>query len=240
MTINIIVNGAKGKMGAITAETIKQNKQFTLVAALDHDDNLADAIQKHQAKIVIDFTIPSTVYENTKTIIQNGAHPIIGTTGLSDTQIAELSNLCEQKKLGGIIAPNFSLGALLMMRYAADAAKYFPECEIIERHHEKKLDAPSGTALKTADLMRNKPASSISNELKNHPARGELHHDIPIHSVRLPGYFAHQTVIFGGVGEVLTIRHDAMTREAMMPGVVLACQKVLELDRMIYGLEQLL
>ena len=240
MTINIIVNGVQGKMGAITAQTISQNKQFTLVAGLDEHDNLADAIQKHQAKIVIDFTIPKTVYENSKIIIENDAHPVIGTTGLSDANIAELSNLCDKKKLGGIIAPNFSLAALLMMRYAADAAKYFPECEIIERHHEKKLDAPSGTALKTADLMRNKPASTIPGELKNHPARGEIHHDIPIHSVRLPGYFAHQSVIFGNTGEILTIRHDAMTREAMMPGVILACQKVLELDHMIYGLENII
>lgn len=240
MTIKVIVNGAKGKMGQVTVVAVTAEPKLELVAALDQQDDLAKAIKEHHANVVIDFTIPSTVYNNTKTIIQYGAHPVIGTTGLTLDQIHELQQLSAKKSLGGIIAPNFSLGAILMMRYAEDAARYFPDVEIIEMHHEKKVDAPSGTAAKTAEMIATTRSAKHVLSSDSNRARGDHHQGVPIHSVRLPGLFAHQCVLFGGVGETLTIRHDAMNRDAMMPGVILSCQKVMELDCLVYGLENIL
>jgi len=219
MTINVIINGINGKMGQTAKRTIVSQNQLKLVGEGTRNTNLSDLIKKHKADVVIDFTIPDAVFENTKTIINSGAHPVIGTTGLTGKQISELEKICSEKKWGGIIAPNFSLGAILMMKYAKDAAQYFKDTEIIEMHHNQKKDAPSGTALKTMQLMDR---------------------DIPIHSIRLPGMFAHQLVMFGGFGETLSIRHDALDREAMMPGLFMACQKVVSLDHMVYGLEHLL
>jgi len=239
MTIKVLVNGAFGKMGLVTQQAIQQESDLKLVASLGRKDNLAKEIEKSQADVVVDFTLPNSVFENTETIIKTGARPVIGTSGLNPDQIKKLTQLCQQKNLGGIIAPNFSLGAILMMRYAADAAKYFSNAEIIEMHHEKKVDAPSGTAVKTAQLMGD---ARVSSTVIDHsaPARGEAHYDIPIHSVRLSGLFAHQMVIFGGFGETLTIRHDSTDRNAMMPGVCLACRKVMDLDHLIYGLENVI
>lgn len=240
MTIKVIVNGANGKMGQVTVDAVSAAPDLELVAALDHQDNLAKAIEQHSAQVVIDFTVPTTVYNNTKTIILCGAHPVIGTTGLTLDQIHELQKLSAEKALGGIIAPNFSLGAILMMRYAQDAARYFPDVEIIEMHHEKKIDAPSGTAAKTAEMIattRN-PKHTVSSDHQR--ARGDQHQGVTIHSVRLPGLFAHQCVLFGGIGETLTIRHDGMNRNAMMPGVILSCRKVMELNHLVYGLENIL
>lgn len=229
MPTRIIVNGASGKMGKITATTIKSQPDFSLVAEIGRGNNLANTIQETGAEIVIDFTVPAVVFENTKTIIEAGARPIVGTTGLTLQQIEQLKLLCEEKSLGGIIAPNFSLGAILMMKYAKDAVKYLPDAEIIEMHHAQKIDAPSGTALKTYHLM-----------LESNPELKKNNKEMPIHSVRLPGFFAHQAVIFGGVGETLTIRHDAIDRTSMMPGVLIACRKVLALQSLIYGMEHIL
>jgi len=235
----VIINGAKGKMGTTTVAALQQQAEFHLAACLGADDDLGKAIRDTQAKIVIDFTTPHCVFANSKTIIEHNARPVIGTTGLSLAEINELSSLCQKKSLGAIIAPNFSLGAILMMRFAKEAAKFLPNVEIIEMHHEKKLDAPSGTARKTAEMI----AESLpTKDVPAHQdqARGEVHQGVTIHSVRLPGYFAHQEVLFGNHGEVLSIRHDAMSRESMMPGVILACQKVLQLDHLVYGLDQLI
>ena len=237
--MRVIVNGANGKMGKITVEAVTEASDLELVAAIDQDDDLANAIKTHQANIVIDFTTPKSVYKNTEAIIQAGAHPVIGTSGLTPEEIKQLQHLCLEKQLGGIIAPNFSLGAILMMKYAADAAKYFDDAEIIEMHHPYKLDAPSGTAKKTAEMM----AESGNIKSKNNhsdQARGEQYQGINIHSVRLSGLFAHQAVIFGGDGELLTIRHDGMDRTSIMPGVLLACRKVGELSELVYGLEKLI
>jgi 4-hydroxy-tetrahydrodipicolinate reductase len=239
MAIRVLVNGANGKMGRVTVDAIQECNDLELADAIGRENNLAGSILENKADVVVDFTLPDVVFDNAKTIIKTGARPVIGTSGLNEEQIDELTKLCEENKLGGIIAPNFSLGAVLMMKYAQDAAKYFQHAEIIEMHHEKKVDAPSGTAVKTAQMMA-KVRETIDAIPVNAPARSEAHTDIPIHSVRLPGLFAHQMVIFGGFGETLTLRHDSLDRKSMMPGVCLACRKVMRLDTLIYGLEHLL
>lgn len=241
--IRVLVNGANGRMGKETVSAISNDAAFELVASCNHDDDLEQAIKNSHAQIVIDFTAPQAVYDNTKKIINANAHPVIGTTGLSSQQIAELQELAAAKKLGGIIAPNFCIGALLMMRFAAEAANYFAAVEIIELHHDNKKDAPSGTAIKTAEMIaKNRKQIPIDKtETENPPgSRGGVKDDIHIHSIRLPGFVAHQEVIFSGPGECLTIRHDSIQRSAYMPGVLLACKKVLELEQLVYGLNGIL
>lgn len=243
MQIPVIVNGAQGKMGALTCKTIIDHPDFQLAAGLIHGDHLERAIAETKAQIVIDLTRADCVYENSLSIIKCGAHPIIGTTGLLDEEIQTLRALCEEQQLGGIIAPNFSISAILMMRFAAQAARIFPEVEIIEVHHQQKLDAPSGTALKTADMIaasRCNAKNKLSLKELLPGARGAIHHDINIHSLRLPGVLARQQVIFGNLGETLTITHDSIDRSSFMPGIILACERVQALKTLYYGLEQLI
>lgn len=243
MPTRIIVNGAQGKMGALACETIKNHPDFELVGELTRQDNLGRAIKEKQAAIVVDLTRADSVYENSLTIIENGAHPVIGTSGLVDEQIQHLQNLCVEQKLGGIIAPNFSIAAVLMMRFAAQAARFLPEVEIIEAHHQQKFDAPSGTAMKTAEMIakaRRQDKKVIPSHELIPGARGGSHQNINIHSLRLPGILARQQVIFGSSGETLTLTHDSIDRASFMPGVILACQRVQQLDSLYYGLEQLL
>ena len=243
MLTPVIVNGSNGKMGLLACETLKEHPQFNLVAQLGKEDNLAQAIKRYNAQIVVDLTRADCVYENSLTIINHGAHPVIGTSGLMADQIKELTSLCETKQLGGLVVPNFSISAVLMMLFAAKAAAYLPEVEIIEAHHQQKLDAPSGTALKTAEMI-----AQARKDAKNKLAlkelipgvRGGSHHEINIHSIRLPGVVARQEVLFGNLGETLSITHDSNDRRCFMPGVVLACQKVLELKTLVYGLEHVL
>lgn len=243
MKISVIVNGANGKMGALACKTIQEHPDFLLVASLGRHDQLDEAIADTNASIVVDLTRADCVYENALTIIQNGAHPVIGTSGLIDNQIKILRQLCAEKNLGGIIVPNFSIAAVLMMRFAADAARLLPEVEIIEAHHQQKLDAPSGTAMKTAEMIaaarQGKKNQLMLKELLP-GARGATYHDINIHSLRLPGVLARQQVIFGNMGETLTITHDSIDRSSFMPGLVLACQRVQQLDTLYYGLEHLI
>lgn len=227
-------------MGHIAVSAINSAPEFTLVAAIDHQDNLTQNIIQHQAAIVIDFTTPHAVFQNTQDIINAGARPVIGTTGLTQEQIEVLNKMCAQKCLGGVIAPNFSQGALLMMRFAQEAARYFPNVEIIEAHHTQKLDAPSGTAVKTAQMISLKRDAALADPIKEAPSRGENHRGIQIHSVRLPGFYSHQTVMFGGVGEVLTICHQGIDRQCCIPGIIQACRKVMQLDHLVYGLENIL
>lgn len=239
--IKIIVNGATGKMGSTTVNAIKNESDFKLVAELDSSRDLSSEIKTHQPDIVIDFTSAHCVYENSLKIIEHGARPVIGSSGLTDEQIQRLCDLCQQKNLGGIIAPNFSIGAILMMRFAKEAANHFQHAEIIELHHAEKKDAPSGTAMKTAKMIADvrKNENAECKELIT-GALGAKHHNIPVHSIRLPGLLAHQEVIFGGLGETLTIRHDSTDRQGFMPGVILACRKAMHLNHLIYGLENLL
>lgn len=243
MPIRVLVNGAQGKMGRIACQTIIDHPELQLAAGLGRHDQLARAIIESQAQVVVDLTAADCVYDNTLTIIEAGAHPVIGTSGLVPEQIELLREQCDLRHLGGIVVPNFSIGAVLMMRFAAQAARILPDVEIIEAHHPQKQDAPSGTAIKTADIIAASrqtcpPQPSIKAILPH--ARGATQHHIPIHSLRLPGILAQQHIIFGNTGETLSITHNSIDRSSFMPGMILACQKVLRLKTLYYGLEHLI
>ncbi len=243
MQVKVLVNGAAGKMGQETVKAINADPELKLVGERDKDTDLWATLKVSKPDVVVDFTTPGVVYENAVTIIDLGIRPVIGTTGLTAQQIADLQQRCVEKKLGGLIAPNFSLGAVLMMQFASMAVRYLPDVEIMEFHHPAKLDAPSGTALRTAELIaaarEQAPQKSASQESVQ-GARGADYQTIPIHAIRLPGLVASQEVLFGGQGETLSIRHDTIHREAFMPGVRLACKKVMELDYLALGLDKLL
>ena len=233
MSIRVVVNGANGKMGQVSIAAIDAATDLELVAKTNKGDDLAQVIGDIRADVVVDFTEPACVYHNTLLIIDAGACPVIGTTGLSWDEINQLQARAKMKDVGGVIAPNFSISAILMMRYARDASRYLPDVEIIETHHPQKKDAPSGTAKKTAEMIASVRPCDVSDEV-------HCYHGVPIHSVRLTGCFAHQAVVFGNQGETLTIRHDAMSRESMMPGLISACRAVVSLDELYYGLESIL
>ena len=222
---------------------LREQPEFELRAELGRSDDLAQAIIDTNAQIVVDLTRADVAYENSLTIIKQGACPVIGTSGLLDDQIKDLSSRCAEQKLGGLIVPNFSIAAILMMRFAARAAHYLPEVEIIEAHHPKKAEAPSGTAIKTADLIARarstSPKPPACHEIVP-GALGALHHGVRIHSLRLPGTLAQQTVMFGQTGETLSLTHQTMDRLSFMPGLRLACQRVQSLDGLVYGLDQIL
>ena len=195
------------------------------------------------AQVAVDFTTATVAYNNARTLIECGVRPVIGTSGLLPEQVAELQALCQAKQIGGGSAPNFAIGAVLMMKYSQDAVKYFPHAEVIELHHDGKVDAPSGTAIKTANLLaesRSSVPKKIADKEIISGARGANAENIRVHSVRLPGLVAHQEVIFGGQSQTLTIRHDSIHRDSFMPGVCLACKKVMDLNELVYGLEHLL
>jgi 4-hydroxy-tetrahydrodipicolinate reductase len=244
MAINILINGAFGRMGQTTVKAIENDPRFNLVGQTGREYDLKKAIQDSKADIVIDFTGPNDVYDNANLIIDCNVHPVIGTSGLTLDDVKKLQARCEKAKLGGVIAPNFSIGAVLMIKYAQEIIKYMPRVEIIELHHENKVDSPSGTAIRTAETL----ATSLDNKVPTTKpsketvkgARGAVHCHIPIHSVRLPGILARQEIIFGEPGETLTLRHDSINRECFMPGLLLACDKVMTLDRLVYGLEEIL
>ncbi|BDR55832.1 4-hydroxy-tetrahydrodipicolinate reductase [Xylocopilactobacillus apis] len=250
----IIIAGITGSMGKQTEKLVSSLKDCELVGAFaPHlDDNLdlpagtklfSDLKDCDiEADIWIDFTVPSAVFENTKFAIEHKMRPIIGTSGLDDSQISELQNLAAINGIGGIIAPNFGLSAVLLMKFVKEAAKYFPDAEVIEMHHADKLDAPSGTAIKTAQIIaesRN-PEDITEKTLEQNPARGADYEGIKIHSVRLPGYVAHEQVLFGGPGEALTIRQDSFDRSSFMQGVKVAIEQVMNLTKLIVGLEKIL
>lgn len=243
MSIRVIVNGASGRMGSTAVTAIRQADNLTLVGQLDHTDNLQAAITEHQADVVVDFTLASVVFENVSTIINTGARPVVGTSGLLPEQIMTLQQACKAKRLGGLIAPNFSISAVLMMQFAKQAAHYHQDVEIIEMHHAGKEESPSGTAIKTAEMLSevydNKAAIDRTHELYS-GARGADYKHIPIHAIRLPGVVAAQQVVFGGQGETLTIQHNTINRECFMPGMLLACEKVMGLEELVYGLEYVL
>lgn len=260
--MRVLVTGFLGRMGSTAANMVINHEGFELVALANNDlnkqvdrvaewsdkapifESIQDAISQVDIDVAIDFTIPAAAYQNTKYYIEHDIHPVVGTTGFTDAEIEELTALSEAKKLGGLIAPNFAIGSVLMQVFSAKAAKYLPDVEITEIHHNQKLDAPSGTAEKTAKLIyeaRGEHVSGHPDETESMPgARGADFHGIRIHSLRLPGYNSHQIVQFGGVGEALTIRQDSFDRNSYMPGVALAVEKVGELDGLIYGLEHLL
>jgi len=242
--IRVLVNGAKGRMGQEVVKAVKAAADLELVDQTDLGDDLIARIKASQAQAVVDFTTAAVAFKNTCKILEAGVHPVVGTSGLLAEQVAELQQLAKDKDIGGLIAPNFAIGAVLLMKYAQDAAKYLPDVEVIELHHNRKADAPSGTAVKTAQLIAEArqeiPKALLEETELFEGARGSEVHGVRVHSLRLPGLVAHQEVIFGGTGETLTIRHDSIHRESFMPGVCLACRKVIGTQQLFYGLEHLL
>lgn len=250
--VKIAVCGAFGKMGSEVVRAVREDDSLELVAKIDLCGdgesvfkNIETAAKATKIDVLVDFTQPNSVFENTKRCINLGIRPVIGTTGLSDEQIEELKKLSEDKKVSALIAPNFTTGAVLMMMFAKQAAKYFDNAEIIELHHNQKKDAPSGTAVKTAQLM----AEEKKNFAKGNCAEEELikgsrggvsYSDIHIHSVRMPGYIASQEVIFGASGQVFKIRHDSMDRTCYMKGVIMAINHVMNSNEFVYGLDNIL
>lgn len=244
MTIRVFVNGAHGKMGQLTVKTLNEHSQFNVVGEGVRGQDLAAAIKDSKANVVIDFTNADVVLQNTLTILETGTHAVIGTSGFLKKNVQQVADMCERLKIGAIIAPNFSLGAVLMIKAAQEIVKYLPNVEVIEMHHPDKADSPSGTAARTAEILaESRLELPISNPKARDVlpgARGANYQNVPIHAVRLPGYMAHQQILFGSTGESLTIRHDSIDRECFMPGVILACEKVMGLNKLVYGLENIL
>lgn len=244
MPIRVLVNGAFGKMGQLAAKAIENHPALELVGQSGREYDLQKVIVDSKAEVVVDFTNPESVFKNANAIIDAGACPVIGTSGLSLDQVKELQKKCASLKRGGLVAPNFSLGAVLMMKHAREIAKYMPNVEIIELHHDQKIDSPSGTAMRTAEMLA-EARNDLNQAIKpSHEtvagARGANYHNVPIHAVRLPGFLAHQEIIFGNTGETLRLRHDTIDRQSFMPGVTLACEKVVGLNKLVYGLEEIL
>lgn len=262
--IRVAVSGANGKMGREVVRAVYQEEGLTLVGAINRSlvgqdigeitglgkigvevtEDLAQTISDVRPDVVVDFTFPGVVFENSKTILSHGVHAVVGTTGLIEPQLKELNELAKEKGVAVLIAPNFALGAILMMKFAQMAAKYLPHVEIIEYHHDGKLDSPSGTAIKTAQLI-NEVRDALPPDKREFfekvaNARGANLNGVRLHSVRLPGMVANQEVIFGGQGQFLTIRHDSVNRESFMPGVVMAVKEIIKMQGLIYGLENIM
>ncbi|MGB3261928.1 4-hydroxy-tetrahydrodipicolinate reductase [Paenisporosarcina sp.] len=263
--IRVAIGGPRGKMGQEAVHTVMNNENMELVAVLDHKEigdllsespefpasydvpvflDLESLISSIKPDVFVDLTTPHQVFEHTMMCLQNSVRPVIGTTGFSEEQLELCTKIAKDNELGCIVAPNFAIGAVLMMKFAAMAAAYFPDVEIIEMHHDQKLDAPSGTAYKTAQMI----AEVRPSHKQGHPseeetlpgARGASYEGIPIHSVRLPGLVAHQQVMFGGEGQLFTLRHDSFNRQSFMSGVTFSINQVMDLKELVYGLENIL
>ena len=241
--MKVAVLGAKGRMGAETVAAIESASDLTLSSALDLGDSLEQLI-KTGTEVIVDFTHPDSVMKNLEFAITNGIHVVVGTTGFDDKKLSELKNLLSKNtKVGALIAPNFGLGAVLMMQFSQKAAQYFESVEIIELHHANKVDAPSGTAIRTAELITDARKQSKKGAMPDASktiipgARGAKVGDVPIHSVRSHGYVAHQEVIFGDAGETLSIRHDSINRAGFMPGVLIGVRNVAKHPGLTVGLE---
>ncbi len=259
----VIVNGACGRLGQAVLKAVQEADGLELVGGVDIkggadtgslvglpangilvETDLEALLARKKPEVMVDFTRPDVVFGNVMTALAHKTSPVVGTTGLSDEQKAEIAKAAEANDTPAFIAPNFAIGAVLLMVMSRQAAKYMPDVEIIELHHDKKLAAPSGTAIQTAAMIaevRKAHKQGNPDEFeKLEGARGADYEGMHIHSVRLPGYVAHQEVIFGGLGQTLTIRHDSMNRESFMPGVVLAAKKVRSLKGLTVGLDKLL
>lgn len=261
--IRVIVSGALGKMGRETTKAILADNELELVGLVDlkSADEIPDyssekgvnlRIEKDLEKVIvgakpdvmIDFTNPHSVFHNARLALKNKISCVVGTTGLNNIELKQLENIAIGNKIGIAVIPNFAIGAVLMMKFSREAAKYFPDVEIIELHHNQKVDAPSGTAIKTAEMINqargSRPPGNISEYEKVAGCRGGNVEQIRIHSIRLPGYIAHQEVIFGGVGQSLIIRHDSFARVGFMQGVTMTIKKITQYQGLIYGMENLL
>ncbi len=264
--IRVLVNGADGRMGKEVVKAVHADGELEVAGAVSITsvgedagelaglgklgivvrNDLAQALEDIKPDVVVDFTTPKAIFGNAKTVLQHGFNMVVGTTGLTAEQRDELSKEADAHHANILVAPNFSVAAVMMMKLSAELAPYMPDVEIIELHHNNKLDAPSGTAILTAKLINEARVAAQAAAAPDKTresltgARGAKVDDITIHSVRLPGYVAHQEVLFGGHGEILTIRHDSLNRESFMPGVVMACKKVAAHPGLTYGLEHYL
>ncbi len=250
--IDVLVTGAAGKMGALSAATIAAQDDLRLVALVDPKKgrggevpwfkDVEAALALTTPAAALEFSVPGAVYENSAALLEAGVPTVIGATGLDDDQVAGLSARAEASGAGLVIVPNFALGAVLLMKFAAEAARHYEHAEIIETHDKAKADAPSGTSLRTARLMAEAPGSALAAPPGAGPASRGLVADgrVTIHSVRLPGAVAHQEVVFGGEDELLTLRHDSLSRRSFMAGVLLALRRVGTVRGTVVGLENLL
>jgi 4-hydroxy-tetrahydrodipicolinate reductase len=244
--VRVGVLGARGKMGSTVVDAVNNAPGMEVVAALDLGDSL-EALVANKAEVVVDFTTPDAVMANLEFVISHGMHAVVGTTGFDDSRIETLKRLlAKSPKAGLLIAPNFGLGAILMMEFSKRAAALFESVEIIEMHHPNKVDAPSGTARRTAEIIARARRSAARAPMPDATtesldgARGARVDGVPIHSIRARGFVAHQEVIFGGLGETLTIRHDSLDRQSFMPGVLLGITKVITTPGLTFGLENFL
>ncbi|OQB48310.1 MAG: 4-hydroxy-tetrahydrodipicolinate reductase [Firmicutes bacterium ADurb.Bin153] len=258
--IKVMVTGACGKMGREVVKAVAAQQDMRLVAAVDRsmsgediggicgigelgvkvNPSLEGAVKEAKPDVMVDFTVAEAAEENISRAIAMGVKWVVGTTGMPRGTVDRLVRESTKAGVGGLLAPNFAIGAVLMMQMSKVAAKYMPDCEIIELHHDKKLDAPSGTAKATAAMVAEAGGRSRAHDTDEPPSRGGEFDGIKIHSVRLQGFVAHQEVIFGGLGQVLTIKHDSLGRESFMPGVILAVRKVMGLDGPVIGLEKVM
>ncbi|MEA4882048.1 MAG: 4-hydroxy-tetrahydrodipicolinate reductase [Clostridia bacterium] len=256
----VLVTGAAGRMGREVVRAVVRAEGMELAGAVDRSlvkqdagvvagvgplgveirDDLDGALRDCRPDVMVDFTIARAAQENTMTAIANHVRFVVGTSGLGPEAISDLMNEATKERVAGAIVPNFALGAVLMMRFARAAAKYMPACEIIELHHDGKVDFPSGTSVATAHEVASGRGDAVGARARDSAVRGVEVEGVPIHSVRLPGLVAHQEVIFGGPGQVLTIRHDSMGRDSFMPGVLLAIRRVMLSDMVVLGLDSLM
>ena len=244
--IRVGVLGSRGRMGATVCDAVRDADGLELVAALDQGDSL-EQLLTNKADVVVDFTHPDSVMANLEFAIANNIHAVVGTTGFTEPRLSSLAKLLSQGSHSNIlIAPNFGLAAVLMMRFAAIAAPFFESVEIVELHHPNKADAPSGTARRAAQLISEARTQAKLGDMPDRTsdviegARGASVDGIPVHSIRLQGLVAHQEVLLGGPGETLTIRHDSYDRTSFMPGVVLAVRKIASTPGLTFGLDSLL
>ena len=264
MALKVGVIGASGKMGKTICQSIIQEDGLELTAAFDPKNQgqdigllvngrengvliakrIEDMLDKQTVDVIVDFTVAKAATENIPKVLKAGINLVVGTTGIGDEEWAEFDKLAKKNNVGLFFAANYAIGAVLMMQFAEQAAKYLPDVEVIELHHDQKLDAPSGTAVTTLKRM----AAVRGEKIQGNPAeyekiagsRGGNYAGMHVHSVRLPGYVAHQEVIFGGIGQTLTIRHDSISRESFMPGVMLAVQKVVTFKGLVRDLDSIM
>jgi 4-hydroxy-tetrahydrodipicolinate reductase len=238
----VAVIGAAGRMGSEVCRALADDDELELVAQVVRGDDL-DALIEAGAEVAVDFTTPDSVMGNISWCLRHGIHVVVGTTGLKDNDFEVIEKQSKEASANVFVAPNFAVGAVLMMMFAARAARHFDRAEIVERHHERKLDAPSGTALRTAALMNEARAAPWVESPSTESLAGSRGGDVAgvhIHSLRVPGSVAHQEVVLGTSGETLTIRHDSLDRASFMPGVLLAAKKVASMPGLTVGLEHLL
>ncbi len=242
----VAVVGASGRMGQETCRAVEAADDLTLVARIDRDGSLQDAAAAG-AEVVVDFTVPDAVMGNIEAALQLGLHVVVGTSGFDEERLGQVRDvLAGRPGLGVVVAPNFALGAVLLMRFAREAAAHFTSVEIIETHPPDKVDAPSGTAVHTAEVIAaarvaaGTPVAPDATQRSLAGARGAVVEGVPVHAVRLRGAVAHEEVVFGNTGEILTIRHDSLDRAGFMPGVLLAVREVAHRPGLTVGLEPLL